>query len=321
MNRMTEIALVAESVERSRRTIAALHRHIGGMTDVAELHEVRARIEAARAWAKVHKQVRAVRLDLLRAEMAALVRLAHLDATADLSSGDRAAAAHLATLTADQREELIAKAAPNVTTASGLVRALQAASEYARQQRVSHLLGIERASAPTVPHLDDAAIDAASRRVADVAAVLKNVIDDYTRDGVSFTVADMADDLIESAGIGGTDDDALMDGVREVCRSAIRRAPVVRVDGTILPRLITVRLDDGSYIRVPIENATVEHLDQMRELRRGQLAEDQAALQRLDDAAARLHRVPGCRPDSRIGDLVAATLVSESIETDSRRSA
>lgn len=309
---MSEVARIEAS---GGIRVADLTAAIRSAATVGEAREARARIEAIKAWAKVHGRTKDLRLDLLRLEVEALVRLAELDGLDGLSSMERRAATYLAGLTEAERDELIGRRG-TFTTASGMCSAMWREEELERSARMSRVRGrhfAERPEAPTDVY-DEAAIESARAYVHGVSAVLGNVLSTYTSTGGPFTIADVAEQIVEEAANGAvaSDDPALMDGIREVVREAIRKGPVGSLDGTVIPRLITARLDDGSFVRVPVENATMAHLDDMITLRREQLAQDRAALDRLEAFAGKVRRLPGgTLPTSRIGALIAASLLKD----------
>lgn len=319
---MSDVELVRRAVDRSASNLTELAAAVSTLSDLGEVKEARARIEAVRAWAKVHQKLRDLRLDLLRAEVSALVRIVELGGINDLPARDRRAAEHLAGLSASERARMLASAGANCTTAAGMVRAVWDQDELAQLKRTRFQAGRDLASAPPVRPLSDEAIKTASRHVTDVAAALKTVVDNYTSRGVPFTTQQMAEEIVETAALGDqiSGDDSLMNGVLEVCRAAIRSAPALHIRGTVLPRLITCQTEDGAFIRVPVENATLSQLDDMRRLRCEQIEQDRAALRKLDEVAQRLRGITGAHDGSRIGSLIATSLEA-SEEHDQRRSA
>lgn len=302
---MSAVATISQAVQQNRSVLGGLLDQVRSMADVGDLHEVRARAEAVKAWAKVHGHVRDVRMDLLKVEVEALVRIVQLGGVDTLPSKDRRAAEWLAQMTADERASLIAKSG-SATTATGMCRSVWNEDELAQRRTAMREAGIALADLPD--RMTEGELRDARTRVADVAAVLNDLIDQYGSDSEEFTTEDMADALIEEAAIGDhASDPTLRQGVSEVCRRAIRRAPVFQVGDTILPRFITARTSEG-HIRIPVESAQVAHLADMIAMRREQLHQDRLALERLELVASRLRDIPGCTDESRIGALVAESL-------------
>lgn len=301
---MTVIETTNPEVVALRSQLDDMLDQISSVGDTGSLTEVRARIEAARGWAKVHKATADLRLSLLRVEVEALVRIVELGAGEILSTSDRKTAEFLAGMTRPERDGFV-KASGSATTAAGMVRSHLKDQELIRLRAEQVARGMAYASKPSAPSGEGAVGYAKS-----VREVLRDVMDDYTRDGAPFSVAQMADDLISDAAIGEADDPAIAEGIREVCRKAIGAAPVVKLGDSILPRLVTTRSADGNYVRIPVENAQVRHLEDMVALRREQLAQDSAALDELETVLARLRKMPGADDESRIGALVAQSVLS-----------
>lgn len=305
----TLVVAHGSTLAQAHTALGDLIANVESLRDPEELREARARTEAVKAWAKAHGKLAEIRLDLLRVEVALLVRIAEVGALRVLSDRDAKAVRWLAALSAQEREHLL-KTVGKTTTAAGMCQAVWTAEENARAHRANFEIGQARAEEPCAPDMETATAEA-WHAVVGVNAALAKVLDDYLTEGVAFSVDDLADEVMQSAGNHHyAQDEGIAEGVREVCRRAIRRAPTVKLDGTVLPRLVTTRTDDGQYIRIPVENALMANLDDMLVLRREQVAADQAALAALEAVANRLREVPGCTRESRIGDLIARSVVT-----------
>lgn len=288
---------------------------------IVDLHEIRARAEAMKAWAKVHRLAKDLRLDLLRIEVDALVRIVELGGADTLSSGDRKAAEWMAAMSPAERDELLAKSG-NATTAAGMCRSVWREEEIKQHRFRARAAGIQFAEEPTPPGAwDEAAIRAVRRGYSTVSGALADLLDEYTDEGEPFTVPEMAERILEdslSRRLDDTDlDPDFEEGVREVCRTAVRKAPPLTVDGTVIPKFITARLSDGEFIRVPTLNALVEHVDDMVRIRTEQLAQDQAALRQLKEFRDRIKAVPGADQYSRVGDLINQSLMDDAALAES----
>lgn len=300
---MTVVDTIKPETLALRSQLDEMLDQIATVQDPNTLTEVRARIEAARAWAKIHKATADLRLSLLSVEVEALVRIIELDAGDMLSQADRKAAEFLAEMSPSERENFV-RGSGTATTAAGMVRSHLRDEELTRLRAESVAQGVAFARSPGSPNFGDS-----GAYTRNVSSVLREVVDDYTREGAPFSVAQMADGLIADAAIGDAVDPDVAEGIREVCRKAIRSAPVVKLGDTILPRLVTARTPDGDYVRIPVENAQILHLADMVEIRREQLAQDSAALEGLESVLDRLRRLPGSADDSRIGELVKRDLM------------
>lgn len=302
---------MSELVKVTPSQVEAILMQVRTTSSLTDLTEVRARIEAAKAWARIHKQVKEMRLDLLRVEVEALVRVVQLGGVDTLPARDRKAARYLAGLSIEERATLVARSG-NVTTATGMCRSIWTDQELHAERERSREMGRRLAEMPDLA--DDEAVQSFIRESSMRAEwVLSDLIDRMTEIGEPFTVGELADELIHKAGISAdiAEDPEMEEGVREACRAAIRRQPVVRFgDGTSVPRIITAFSDSGAHVRIPVENAALRHLDQMIGARRRQLEQDAAALAELEAVAARLRSLPGAADEARIGDLLAADLLA-----------
>lgn len=305
------VGVATASLDHARTVLSDLTARIQALHGPAELREARAGIEAVKAWAKAHGDLRRIRLDLLRVEVDLLLRVAELDQldhVSGLSALDRKAATWLAAMTPTERERLLRESG-TATTAAGMCRSVWLAEENQRLRRANFDVGQSRAEDPSVPNAD-LAIAAARDRIVGVHAALADVLDRHVGEGESFTIEDLADEVLQSAGTERSGiDEGILEGVREICRRAVRKTPVVKFKDTVLPRLVTTRTDDGKYIRIPVENALMSNLDDMITLRREQISADQAALAQLVSVAQRLREVPGCTDVSRIGELIALSVL------------
>lgn len=302
---------MTDLIAKGRSDFDALTLAISQTSDISDLHEVRARIEAVKAWAKVHKKAKEMRLDLLRVEMDALVRIVQLGGADTLSASDRQAAEWLAAMSEADRAAILASSA-TATTVAGMCRSIWREDEVRRQRDRMHTAGIRFAESPEPPPAwDEDAIRRARRGYSNIAAGLADILDSYTTEGEPFTISEMAEDILRDTTYTYNEiDPAFQEGVKEVCRTAVRKAPPLTIDGTLIPQFITARLSDGEYIRVPTENALLEHVEDMVRMRAEQLAQDAAALKRLEQFRDRLRDVPGAEVDARVGDLIAKTIVS-----------
>ena len=278
-------AIVASQFDHLHRLAEAIR----GTDDLADLIEAHARIEAARGWAKIHKQAKEMRLQLLVVEVEALVRIVELGGAEELLARDREAAQWLAALTPEQRSDLIAQSG-SATTAAGMVRQVRRQNEVRRQWEARKRDGAAAAQTPPPPDAyDEDAVIAARDRVTNLSAVVANLAEEYIASGRAFTVDELAEEIIFESGIARdvADDEAFREGLKEVSRRIIRSTPPLMVEGIEIPRFVTVRLG-GGYKRIPVVSATLAHLDSDIAEREAQIACDQAKLQKMVDVRAKL---------------------------------
>lgn len=297
--------------ESQQSTIAGLIEAIRSTAEINDLHEARARTEALRGWAKVHGLTKKMRLDLLRVEVEALVRIVELGGADTLGSGDHRAAVWLSELSSEERHTLLNRSG-SATTARGMCQAVWREKEVAEHNRRNWVTGIKLAQHPEPPNsaaYDEETIVAARDHANSLAGVLASIAESYITNGVEFTIEELADEIIEAA---MPDDLALdpmiRDGIRKVCADAVRRTPPLTINGTSIPRLITARTMTGKYIRIPVLNATVGHLEDMIMMRKAQIEQEQVSLQKLVHFADQLKQRGGDDAAARIGDIITRTV-------------
>lgn len=278
-------------------------------TDCLEdLTEARARIEAVRAWAKVHKEAKAMRLQLLIVEVEALVRIVELGGAHTLSSGDREAAEWLAAKTPEERDAVIRQSGSS-TTASGMVRSILRQQEADQAKKARREEGIYTATNPPLEDYDEKAVQAARAHAASLSAVIAEVAEEHMATGMAFTVDELVDAILHEADVPPevSEDESFREGIKEVGRRIIRTTPPLSVEGVPLPRMVTVRIG-GKYQRIPIANATLSHLDSDIANREEQIKHDQAKMQKMIDVRDKLYGMVGATDDVtniRIGTILA----------------
>lgn len=294
-------------ITQAKDDLDGLVKHIHQAESVSDLKELRARIEAAKAWARTHKQLKKVRLDLLRLEVEALVRCYELGGEDELTNADLRAAEWLHAMSEKEREDLLRNSG-GATTATGMCRTVWAEQE-AEQRKQD---GMYWAEHPTPPPSYEDSVSAYEDHTIGVRASLTRVLEDYTSEGAPFTVNSVADDILAEASISPDAlDPAFVEGTREVVRRAIRSAQPLCIDGTVIPLTLTVLRREGDeegYVRIPTMGATVAHAQEFLELRRAELAKFEEAVQRVQDFVDRLQDHPDSHPEARIGGLLLADI-------------
>lgn len=295
----TGLVHVDSALERSARGAVDLVREVlREARTPADVHEVRVRIEMARTWARVYKRTKDVRRELLVIEVAALVRMVELEGEDELPAVDREAALFLAKLTERERQDFVA-AAKLATSAARLVkRHLDA--QHAKDG------GREFAARPPVPL--PTPNDSREREIRDAREVAAAIIDAHVETGEPFSIADLVGEVLTATG-RDEHDSGFLQGVAEMCRGVVlRSATSDTLEGTVVPKLITARLDDGLFVRIPTHNATIAHLDEALALKVEQLRQDADALERFREFVQRVKALPDALPTSTVGDLIAASL-------------
>ena len=308
---MTAIAVQSEHASDLRVTLASISSSIRNSDDPATIKDSRDKVRMAREWARIHGVVREVHEDLIRIEVECLRRLAQLgdEGLSALSPAHRKPALFFASLTDEQLADVI-KDFGSASTASGVYRAHVKSSE----SRYLKDLGrrIAKGAEPWDSTLtDEQKMDSAVERFRyDTAGAVAQILDDIVGTGDAFFIEDVADAVIgrlRDDGIEKVGSAAVREGIREVCRKAVRAGSPVTIFGTDAPRFVTCSSKYGdadfTFMRVPFENATLPQLDEMVALRAKQLDEDRAALARLtavrDHVASVIH--PGDSESVTIG--------------------
>jgi hypothetical protein len=279
-----------------------------------DLTEARARIEAVRAWSKVHKEAKSMRLQLLIVEVEALVRIVELGGADTLSFGDQEAAEWLAAKTPEEREVVIRQSG-NITTAAGMVRSIIRQEEADKAMKATRADGVHLATNPPLAEYDEQAVQDARANANALSAVIAEVAEDYMSTGMAFTVDELVDQIIHEAAIEPevAEDRAFREGVSEVSRRFIRTTPPLSVEGIPIPRIITVRID-GKVHRIPVVNATLAHLDSDIADRQEQIRHDQAKAQKLIDVRGKLANMLSATDDAdsiRIGTILARLVIAK----------
>lgn len=309
---MTQVATVSHDVAQARVTIAGVRKMLSEATEPDVVTEARNRIKLAREWAKIQKVAAEVSRDLLAIEAECLRRICQLGALDVLKPHERRAAEFFGAMS-DAELAAVVEEFGNASTAVGVFRA----SERATQDRFKRDRGRRIGQGREYDEPDenfDASVKYYNVRVR---AALASIVDEYAAHD-SFTVGQMADDLLTDIGWDPLDvDPAVRDGISEVCRAAVRKAPPSVVDGFTTPRFVTCyEPESGSFIRIPFNNARIEQLEQMLTIRREQLEQDRAALTRLESIHRQLvsARSLSAIDSDRIGDIVDGSWLGGSFE-------
>ena len=290
--------------------IQAIHevaRQIEGISDGDTLKELRARVEAAKAWAKAHKKIKEVRRDLLSVEVNILRRIVAIGQVEILAPNERPAAEFFHGLSADDVEDYLTEH-DGVTTATGLYNTIKRIERLEQQVAFMRNRGRENALDARPPS-DDADIEDARDELVSVSAALSSVLENMDS-ADEFTIGEMADGILDGLSTPVSSDDTFRRGFEEVCREAVRRAPALRLGATKLPRFVTARVENGKYMRIPIQAAKLWHLKDMCELRREQLKQDADALARLTELYDQLLDVDSACDESSISELVRNSMVA-----------
>lgn len=275
-----------ETPKPSIDAIAAIAVYARSVDTTDELASLTARIRAARELAKAQDDVRDIRRMLMHAEVAVLLRRFDLG-DPKLTTWDKVAIRAFQREGAEGTHNFVEQHFEEFGKASQLGRelrdqqaakdALDAGEKLARAPRdLAEWAKRVTARSPDADELQERLREAARE---DVAANMRDLIDGYTYTGEPFTVEDVTDALIERMGSDCelAEDAAFRDGIRRVCREAVRAASVIEFEGERLPSTVAVETPHG-WVRVPIESATPAHLAATIRERQAQIARDQASV-------------------------------------------
>lgn len=311
----TELEKVNQELSTHSDQLTRLLHAVPTMTEEGDVQEVRARVEAARAWAKAHKRLKEVRLELLLLEIRALVRAWELGATT-LTPRESDVAEEYSHMSEQQIRGMISSFG-SATTAAGLMSAARKKDKDA-QRYADEVKGWTDGFTSNRPYPfqnEPASLGVFEYRYAQgLAQVLAETLDANTEDGEAFTIEDVVVGVETLLEIEPSDyDPAIREGLKEVARSAVRKPHLETWNGTKIPRFITTILPrtDGEhveYVRLPVMNAKIRDLQTMIGIREEQLRQDKAALKRLQDFHTQLCQEPDVDKDSNIGDILVASV-------------
>ena len=255
--------------------IGEIRAAINAASDAAEAFDLNSRVKMARAWAKSYGRVRELRLDLLVLEIDSLVRVWELGGADMLSGPERKAAEYLASLSPGDRAECVAASGAS-TTAVGMCRSIWSRESEEQLRRMG------RSWVPSPASEDHSEGRDISPQI--VAEAMHQLLDDYGDAGEAFTVEQMTDAVCIDYGDAGP----FVEGVREMCRHAIRSAADEIVSGFGLPRFVTAYTPDGDYARIPTLRARMSHLRQHIGVRREQASRLAGKVAELEGSYSRL---------------------------------
>jgi hypothetical protein len=294
-----DLETIPAQIVEARSNIAAIREFIAKTSDPQQILGAKDRIKLAREWAKIQKVAAEVHADLIRIEIDCLRRIADLDALQILGTHERSAAKFFASLDLAGVEAVVTDFG-RASTAIGVFRAF----EKSQRDDFRRDRGRARAEGREFDEADEYFETAARYYATSVRAALAALVDEFATYQTPFTVDEVADDLIDNAGLPTDMDPAMREGVAEVCRTALRKAAPVVIGGYSLPKFITCYdAETGGFVRIPASRARVCQLEQMVAVRREQLAQDTAAFQRLEHTLTRITESAPA-PDALIVDVI-----------------
>lgn len=288
------LALHDNAPVASLDTLAAIAVYARTVDDPEILKGLTARINAARELAKMQDDVRDIRRMLMHAEVAVIIRRGELEHsklnaweksayTAFVAAGETGTRVYV-----DAHFEEHGKAS---TLGRTLLREqrdeeFRAQGEEFVRDPQAHARELKENGTET----EWSDLDAYERYIEgsreDVYSHMQSIIEAFTKTGQPFTVNEVADELIDWVGETPSscevyaDDIAFRDGVRRMCREAVRASTTLMFEGDRLPASVAVTADQG-WVRIPLRSVTPSDLASTIRERELQIARDQASVDRL----------------------------------------
>lgn len=278
MTKKLTVKQIPESIGfRTDEVLEAIHQS----DDPSIILDYQQKIKAVREYFKALKQIEKVRVDLLRIEIACIIKLWKLDTQAYGMSKD---ACKYFIKNGEDVNIYLAKY-PDAVTAANIYKAFKK-EENAKQAFQD---GINAATGSPAPHsfTNESEIKKeANEEYFKTQNAMNILVNDLIANSEAFTITEMTDLFIEKYNGVPTDcRDEYIRGLKWVCRNAIGKIKIDTIGDKKAPRFVTYMDDahDGeSWVHIPFEFANLEQLNQMIELRKEQLSQDSAALNNLE---------------------------------------
>lgn len=297
---MTSIAIPKPSTSGvTRQALSSLAEYARTAETPAILDELSIKTRAARELADLQDDADEIRRLLMHVDVAILMRRAELGEK--LHARGVAAVKVFTDVGPERVAEFIESHGTDYGKASSLLLGL--AAKIKADDEAAH--GESFALRPTYarPYSEPTAEQVREQLRASLAADLHGLVAAYTELGQPFTVDQVTDDLLDYCNDVADSDrlyrSAFRDGVRRMCREAVRNASTVRYDGKALPDAIAVYAPREGWVRIPLANATPAHLSQTISVRLEAIQRDQDAVDNLTRFRDSL-TAAGCREDEQI---------------------
>lgn len=281
-----QIEKTDNSLNSIKQNFDIIVEQIKNTDDTDFINETIDKVKLAREWAKIQKKTEEMYSQLLRIEIECYIRIYNLDCLHILNHTQKKVAYFFSQMTEPEIKKLI-------KSNSGS-SAFKIFRDYTYNQDKANFYNKGKDFANSNYDKDDFIIDLEKNKetydyknyAQNKNAAIAAILDDYSSKNESFTVEQFTDDLIIEMGIEDSKiygHEGFKEGIREVCRSAIRSAKTIFFKDKKTPRFVTCLSPDieTGYIRIPFENATLEQFTEMIELRKEQLEQDRKALENL----------------------------------------
>ena len=294
--KMTEIVTAGDFdsfAEKIEVAIIALDK----MNTPEELTQADKQIRLLREWAKMNGRIDELREKILWLELKALKRIGELadgsieTAKTMLSGPKLKASMFFATLTDDELEKLRDKF-PSAITAGQIITAWKKEQDREKQQQIGREFAAGKKELLSSGQAYVLTTDDEHRcwHTKTIKNAIEQLLENYAIDGVTFTIQNLADNILLNYPELNRVDSAFREGIKEVCRAAVRDEKIDLFEQAGLPAFVTVISKEG-YVRIPIGSANKIQLQELLKLRQGQAAALNTVVKKLEKLIADLDGV------------------------------
>ena len=227
------------------------------------------KVKKARELAKVLEKLNEVRLDLFRIEIAAVIRASELDINIKGVTKEESKMFQSIGNRPEEYQSLYGE----VWTTSQVVWA------YRRKVKIGEAKDRGRSF-----YKEQAAKNENHESFYySLQDAMRTIIETASKQDKPFSTDDLYKSLIKSVKYENPESDieAYSEGVKEICRNAMRSEKILTIGEKKAPAFITTKTINGNYLRVPFRLSNIEQLESMIEIREEQLRQDQMALENL----------------------------------------
>lgn len=246
------------------------------------LKTVQDKIKLAREWAKIQKSAEDIYIDLLKIEIECFKKIVELDCLKVLNPNIRPVAIFFSEKTKFEINDLIKN---NSGKSAFLIYKDFTKKEYLENYKNIGARIAENKDSITFENADEEK-KIIKEYALNVSAGISMVLDDFASGGESFTIEQMADQILLDFGNDKKyiEESGMVQGIREMCRKAVSSAKTFILSDLKIPKFITCidRTDSSlKWVRIPTENANLNQFQDMIDLRKEQLKQDEKNLKNL----------------------------------------
>lgn len=234
-----------------------------------DIKEIINKVKKTRELAKVLEKLNEVRFDLFRIEIAAVIKASELDIKINGITKEESKIFQ----SIGNRPEEYQKLYGEVWTTSQVV--------WAHRRKVK--IGEAKDKGRSFYKQNVAKNENHESFYYSLQDAMKTIIETASSKDKPFSTNDLYIELIKAAKKENPDTDieAYSEGVKEICRNAMKAEKILTIGEKKAPAFVTTKTESGDYIRVPFRLSNIDQLESMIEIREEQLKQDQAALDNL----------------------------------------